>query len=200
MVKFENNPRHRSFLNLSSNHFVACKLELSDLWDRDDFITKYSINYFSIARLFLKGNSELYHRLGSRSFYHDCGKIDPNLPKFQFEHLEAHRSRQSLKLLNANFEEWKSVFYGNYRGQDKMGYDDYLLQQNYITLVDSINIAVNRCENRLAALEQLEDDVVNNFTKVTLAGDAFIELRRLMWVDFTAATEVLVDISDHDCD
>lgn len=115
--------------------------------------------------------------------------------------LEAHRSNASLAFIRSGFAEWKQYFYGNFPGSpEEYGFDDYLETLSNNSIEPLLQAAIGDCDNALAALDNLNDDLVNNTAQVEELRDSFQALATLIRNDLAMfiGSIITVNVTDGD--
>ena len=200
LMNLKNEPKQIQILEQISKHLLLSYEKIGNSSKYDKFVGEDSLNNVDLGQMFLAGNNHLYQRLGTLAFTITCGSNFPDEPRFQLDYMEAPFSKQSLPLLKIYFNEWKTVFYGDFDTQESFGYDDCLVAGGHQELLDSINVIITRCDSQLQELNVLEDDVKSHPEKIDALGDSFLDLKRVMWVDFSPVLNIPFYYADLDCD
>lgn len=117
------------------------------------------------------------------------------------ERLEAFRSESSLALLKEGFSSWKEVFYGSYENSpDEYGYDDYLLFLKEEELLEKLNTAIEKVEQKMAELSLLKEDIINQPWKMENLIDEMQTLEILLRVDMASTMQLVLFQEQHEDD
>lgn len=120
--------------------------------------------------------------------------------EFQAGLFEAFYSKKSLELLRASWQEWKRVFYADYGATNTtIGFDDYLIALEEEQLLQNIDEAVLNFDDKLNQLTSIQDDLINNPSRLEETVEALAEVQRYIRLDLiTALCGVL--LIDDGCD
>ncbi|MEM9919950.1 MAG: imelysin family protein [Bacteroidota bacterium] len=201
LLQFQENPRRLQFLVLSTEYLSIKAGELNEIWKN------YSPTFTDALQSAISGGQNqltnsliayleetMKSRLGKALGESNGGLVDKT-------ELEAHRSGASLDFLKSGFEEWKHCFNGDFEGNsDAYGFDDYLKAMGNQALADRIQIAIQECDQAMAELSVLQQDLENDTEKVANLKKAFHKLSVLTKNDLAGFIGVTVTANDSDGD
>lgn len=133
-------------------------------------------------------------------------KLEPsiklNSPENRVRTLEAHRSRQSLQIIQQNFSQIKMMLLGSYENGTGYGFDDYLNTINSGYLNNKMSQLLQQVENNINALanQPLEESVVHQHDKIVNLSKSITELLKFLKKDVQSALNAVLTISDTDGD
>ena len=117
------------------------------------------------------------------------------------ERLEAFRSENSLVFLQEGYSAWKKAFYGSYENSpNEYGYDDYLIFLEEEALLENLNLAIQKVDEKVAALSLLKEDIVNQPKKIEALIDEMQALEVLLKVDMMSIMQIILFQDEHEDD
>lgn len=201
LLQFQNEPKRLTYLKFTADYLKEKATELNSIWKdySSFFITALETEIAGgqnqmtntlAAYLDESVKARLAKPLGEES------GLPPNKNL-----LEAPISDASLNFIRSGFGEWKRCFSGEYANStNNYGFDDYLVALDNQDLVNRINTAVQDCDNALANLTSLNQDLETETAKVIALNDTFKALVILIKVDMGSFINAIITPNDADGD